>query len=107
VRKTGGDSGESRGEFQFKKRATAAEMSINHNQRNKFSLVSLHVCNINFSREHFYASNFFFCYISKLQDEHKNETQREWKKNECCVVVNKKKRENLICGDVQGNSSKN
>lgn len=47
-----------RGRFQFK-RATAAKMPINHNQRNKFSLVSLHVCNINFFREHFYALEFF------------------------------------------------
>lgn len=47
-----------RGRFQFK-RATAAKMPINHNQRNKFSLVSLHVCNINSFREHFYALEFF------------------------------------------------
>jgi hypothetical protein len=39
-------------EFQFKKGQKekesdrASEMSINHNQRNKFSLVSLHVCSI-------------------------------------------------------------
>jgi hypothetical protein len=38
----------------------AAEMSINHNQRNKFSLVSLHVCNINFFQSTFYASECFF-----------------------------------------------
>jgi hypothetical protein len=36
-------------EFQFinKEKKLATEMSINHNQRNKFSLVSLHVCSIN------------------------------------------------------------
>lgn len=38
----------------------ASEMSINHNQRNKFSLVSLHVCSINSN-----GQSLFFCmYVS-------------------------------------------
>jgi len=45
--------------FQFEG-TTAAKLSINHNQRNKFSLVSLHVCSINFFSSIFMQRNFSF-----------------------------------------------
>lgn len=45
------------------KKKLASEMSINHNQRNKFSLVSLHVCNINSNGQR--SNLFFLCvYVS-------------------------------------------